>query len=815
MGTGRPHAVIDDTEVFRVVAAMNSAQSIDLGSAKAKKAAAGRLPANQGRSSGPTTFFLKTEKELEHHNVQRGRRKSRSAVVGAEEQQAFPDMMESSFGVQSLDEAMEEGTLSRTNSNSSTQSSDSHGELSPARGKKRKSGNRVHPTILATGQRLISHDRNASVVSPTISDSPSKNLLFRRNSGTSANMSAPLTPIKMSPHREAVSPSTPRSGSPKSFRLSDEEISVTDDTGSQAICSSSGEDDTSNDVERTPQLVMPSLSMPVRRPFTEQGRRIGRTKIMVVGPKRVGKTSFINSMFRSCEHIVHMDQIMPSIPSQSSFATESSHYIPTTMFNEIGASTRPYPSWWTDVDSRHLRHRRLSVGEGVLERNLTFIDTPGLESDEQIQQVLNHLKLTLRRTAHMESMSDSELVSMLSGDGGVQLDAVIYLFEPLNPHGEDGSAPLSAAHEELLQYLGKWANLIPVVAQADTMSADELADRKLQVAQTLERLNIPQFELTEALMGESAPRLPLGISSATGDDAEEVDASVLMSSQYLVPLLPSDLGWLVQNLLEPANISRMRHTSATKFLLWRQQNVPEHIDLHKQTLLQSPQLSYHSRVTSAASLVDDPSKVLVPHSSSSYYRSASPAISDFSGQFGAGTGASTQALARYNEQTQAQQPTEPFRQVRLAKWASDLQRSLNNERRKYEQLYMGTAAGPPATDSEKNEQALVSTKEAYRSARGRLGGDISVFDPRDPLGILALGQTFRQRGYVVLQVVGSAGLLGAAAYWILRNWMEVQDFLGLGQPSGMVTTTAIPPPATRTGHWLDEEYLKGFFGWGR
>lgn len=791
---------------------MNSAQSADLGVAKAKKSTRPPVP---GRSLGPTTFFLKTEKELVDTVAQRGRKKARGTVVSAEDQRqtSVDSMADSSCGIQSLDEAMNEAnTLSRTNSNSSAQSSDSHGELSPARGKKRKSGNRVHPTILATGQRLISHDRTSSVVSPTVLDSPSsKNLLFRRLSGTSANMSAPLTPMKLSPHRGAVSPSTPRSGSPKSFRLSDEEISVMDDI---AICSSSSDDEHLHDVERTPQLVMPSLSMPVRRPFTEQGRRIGRAKIMVVGPKRVGKTSFIHGLFRSSEHIVHMDQVTPSIPSHSSFATASSHYMPTTMLNEIGASTRPYPSWWTDIESRHLHHRRMSLGEAVLERNLTFIDTPGLESDDQIQQVLNHVRLTLRRAAHLESMSDSELVSLLSGDGGIQLDAVVYLFEPVAPQNNDDSADLSAAHEEMLQYFGKWTNLIPLIAQADTLPADALASRKLEVAQTLEQLQIPRFELAESPIGETAQTYPLGVSVATGDDAEEVDASVLMSSQYLQPLVPSDLGFFADSLLKPSNIARMRHTSATKFILWRQQHGVEHIDLEKQMLLQSPQLGYHSRVTSTGSLLDEPSKVLVPHSSSSYYRSASPAISDFSGQFGQGTGASTQALARYNEQTQAQQPNEPFRQVRLAKWAQDLQRSLNNERRKYEQLYTGNPAGWPSTDSEKNEQALVPTKDTHSSRRGRLGGDISVFDPRDPLGVLTLTQTFRQRGYAVLQVVGSAGLLGAAAYWVVRNWSEVQEFLGIGQQT-MVTSTAIPPPTARSGHWLDEEYLKAFFGWAR
>ncbi|KAM3415953.1 hypothetical protein BST61_g9443 [Cercospora zeina] len=795
---------------------MNTTPNADPGNLKAKKSAGHRLPP-QGRSAGPTTFFLKTEKELEQAS-QRGRRKSRSVSSADEEHTPVSSMAEGAFGVQSLDEAINEGSLSRTVSNSSsTQSSNSQSEASPSRGKKRTSGNRVHPAILAAGKRIIS-DGSSAVASPTALDNPSKNLLFRRHSGTSADMSAPLTPIKLSPHRAAVSPSTPRSGSPKSFRLSDEEISVADETGSQAICSSSGDEEQNQHGQPTPQLVMPSLSMPVRRPFTEQGKRIGRAKIMVVGPKRVGKTSFIRSIFRSCEHIVHMDQVLPSIPTQSSFVTESSHYMPTTMFNEIGASTRSYPSWWTDFERRSKLHRRMSVGEGVLERNLTFIDTPGLEDDDdQVQQILNHVKLTLRRTAHMESMSDSEIINLLSGEGGLQIDAIVYLFGPSTSDGQkDSPTSDSAAQDELLRYLGKWTNLIPVIGRADTLSPESLAARKAEVCEMLDRLQVSRFELTDSSSSGASPLLPLGISSAPGDDSEEVDASILMSSQYLKPLVPSELSLLVDRLLEPTCIARMRHTSSSKFLVWRQQNIGDLVDLRRQNVPQSPSLGYHSRVTSAGSLNDDPSKVLVPHSSSSYYRSASPAISDFSAQFGQGTGASTQALARYNEQTQAQQPAEPFQQVRLAKWAQDLQRSLHNERRKYEHMYMCNVPGRPTVDSEKNDQALVATKDGYRASRGRLGGDISIFDPCDPLGVLALGQKLRQRGFVVLQLVSGAGLLGAAAYWVIRNWCEVQEFLGFGEPAGMVTTTAIPPPApARTAHWLDEEYLRGFFGWGR
>ena len=59
------------------------------------------------------------------------------------------------------------------------------------------------------------------------------------------------------------------------------------------MLTSSGEDEEEVDetmlaaegaqTEILPQLVMPSISMPRRRPFTERGKNIGKLKIMVAG----------------------------------------------------------------------------------------------------------------------------------------------------------------------------------------------------------------------------------------------------------------------------------------------------------------------------------------------------------------------------------------------------------------------------------------------------------------------------------------------------------------------------------------------------
>lgn len=381
-------------------------------------------------------------------------------------------------------------------------------------------------------------------------------------------------------------------------------------------------------------------------------------------------------------------------------------------------------------------------------------------------------------------------------DGGAQIDAVIYLFEP-TPADDSNPTPskLTEKHQELIHHLCKWNNFIPIIARADTVTPEDLESRKRQIRDMLSLTNADSY----ALAGSSEAALvePYAVSSALGDDTDIIDASILMSSQYMQPLHPSELSSFLTHFLTPDNVSKMRHLSAIKFVLWRQENLGYHV---------GRSLSIRARSPGDLSLGSvEPTKDLIPHSTSSYYRAGSPAFSDNSRL--STNVAESATLPRYNEQ-----PTEPFRQVRLAKWAQDLQRSLANERGRYVQMFNNRSTDWSSGSSEKDEQALVTTGNGHRPARGHLGGDLGVIDPRDPLGVLAMGQAFRRRGYFMLQIVGGCGLIGAVAYWIMRNWAEVQDFFGIGQTS-MISTTAVPAPSPK--NWLESQAidLKSFFGW--
>lgn len=104
----------------------------------------------------------------------------------------------------------------------------------------------------------------------------------RRATHTKNNNSQSLTPLSL--------PSPP-SGNIPSFmtsRRNSAESLFTDDAVSQAIVSSEDDDQETMpsqvmDSGSIPQLVMPSIRMPSRRPFTEKGKNMGRLKVLIAG----------------------------------------------------------------------------------------------------------------------------------------------------------------------------------------------------------------------------------------------------------------------------------------------------------------------------------------------------------------------------------------------------------------------------------------------------------------------------------------------------------------------------------------------------
>lgn len=267
----------------------------------------------------------------------------------------------------------------------------------------------------------------------------------------------------------------------------------------------------------------------------------------------------------------------------------------------------------------------------------------------------------------------------------------------------------------------------------------------------------------EEALAASRPCPPFAVSTIATSDDENMDASLLMSPDYVQPLIPTELAILVEQLFEPESASWLRHSAAKKCLQWRRGS------LTSSALTKSiPQsLNMNSSYSLAAS-----SRIVTP-------------------PIGA---TNTYTLARITDHTQRE---EKLAQVRLSKWASDLQRSLQNERARFEALAKGeravwlterlnecvqdgTIVPISATGQRRNDSpisgALVRQGGTYphRTTRG------TSLDRYDPLGLVQLNEEMKRKSWAALQIVGGFGIIGGLAIFLARHWNSENESFAWG-----------------------------------
>jgi hypothetical protein len=123
-------------------------------------------------------------------------------------------------------------------------------------------------------------------------------------------------------------------------------------------------------------------------------------------------------------------------------------------------------------------------------------------------------------------------------------------------------------------------------------------------------------------------------------------------------------------------------------------------------------------------------------------------------------------------------------EVHLAKWASDLQRSLRNERERFEELQRNERArwllervgeevrggnivtSPSATG--KADWAVVRQRNGKESGAPGQKYESMGLDSRDPLGLCDFSDELRNRGVVLVKVLGGMSVLGAVMVAVAR-----------------------------------------------
>ncbi|KAI1261198.1 hypothetical protein F5Y18DRAFT_402876 [Xylariaceae sp. FL1019] len=541
--------------------------------------------------------------------------------------------------------------------------------------------------------------------------------------------SRPITPLMLGPSCAVSAASTPSSRrnsvasslSEIAISLSDEHL---DDPATELLESGSA-----------PQLIMPSINMPSRRPFTETGKSLGRLKILVAGPAGVGKTSLLKAIVQSCHHIVHVDPLSGASSRRNSLSdtlTSLSRQTitPTANIAEIQASTKPYPEWWSDLETPRAPHRRKSLSRSVLERNICFVDTPGYGMDtsvmETVMPCVDYVESYLSKVT-ADELDDSDMMNMLGGGGGSQVDVVLYLI----------SGGLKPADMEYMRQLAPLTNVIPILARADLLPAEQILASKREIVMQLQTAGITPFSFTPSDREEQSsmiiPGVPYTASSISIADHDEMDASLLMNSEYVQPLLRTDLAFLVEKIFSVDGASWLRHSAAKKYLQWREATPSRPRHLYRP-------------------LVPPREMALLPIRPSS------------------------RALARVRRHEL--EPREA--RLHLADWAADLQRSVMDERAWYETLSRGeqavwltekvaecvkdgtlVARSPP-----KEQDSRTATKRGKRK-----GGKTQHH--QDPLGLLQVAADIKASGWVALEMAGGLGLIGTAVYIMGRNWQDI------------------------------------------
>ncbi|KAI9737075.1 MAG: hypothetical protein M1834_000665 [Cirrosporium novae-zelandiae] len=729
---------------------------------RSRKSSSTELPIIESPAPGhgpSTTFFLAREDEM-------GQSSASSRADGSD----------SNYGVRSL-----EDTLAALSTNSIKDKKTEREEASD-RGRRRS-------IIKASETLALSGHSPAQAPSPCPSSNPSDHPSDQANLPQSSEviLSDPLTPLLLaSPVYGSSVPSSPKSMSSHYLKQGDEDA-ITEDSASQDNTSSSGEEEedhqeheeevqASREIQDSePQLIMPSIKMPSRRPFTQRGKSLGRLKVLVAGNSSVGKTSLIRSIVQTCEDIVHVDPLTPSQPTlpgpqhkRPSGRTSGKGFTSTTQVSEIYASTRPYPPWWSDLEGIKPFKRRKSMEEAVLERNICFVDTPGYSHGmslmEGVQTTVKYIELQLQRTAQAFDTGNSDLVSMASGDGGSQVDVVFYVMDNR----------IREVDVECLRRLSSLTNIIPLISKSDLRSHDELISLKKEVLGRLRAADVHPFLFGKSfddIQEKAEPTFPFAISSANGDDSDNMDASLLMSSGYVPPLTTSELSTFVDQVFQQDTVAWLRHSSAKKLLNWRRRKGVNLVSgFHPLSSFSSrgqganllnsatPSLSYSS---------PSRSQVIVPYNYGSADRS-------------------TYGMASFMDHTRRE---ERLAQVRLSKWAVDLQRSLQNERERYEALARGDRAlwlterlgecvmdgtivpvrrfqGPGSVVSDNGFGIGMAKNGAIFGINARNG----LMNPMDPLGLLQWDECLKQRGLLALEIIGSFGIIGGLAFWLAKSW---------------------------------------------
>ena len=298
-------------------------------------------------------------------------------------------------------------------------------------------------------------------------------------------------------------------------------------------------------------------------------------------------------------------------------------------------------------------------------------------------------------------------------------------------------------------------NVIPLISKADILSDTDLLDLKKSVSRNLQAADIRPFTFKA---DSSSSTEPHAVCSAPSNDEDTMDASLLMSPDYVQPLLPSELSALVEQIFQKENASWLKHSAAKKLVKWNASP--------RGTLKTVPNWKTELTPRFGTSM---PSAF-----------TSSPVLSISSTTSGALTFGS-QGPTSYLHAKVADHmlKEEKLAELHLANWANELRRSLQNERARYEALARGEKIlwlTEKLEESARDDDFLRSQHAPSNALMSLRGLTARTFKTRqdgyamDPLGLMRWNDTMKRRGWIAFQLMGSFGVLSAVALWVTKNW---------------------------------------------
>lgn len=252
-------------------------------------------------------------------------------------------------------------------------------------------------------------------------------------------------------------------------------------------------------------------------------------------------------------------------------------------------------------------------------------------------------------------------------------------------------------------------NIVLLLARSDEIPTADVAECKERIRQQATENNLECFSFPDPEMGDVETEVDVfAVSSLTKPDYDVVDASILMNSAYIQPLVPTDLATLMERVCSEEGSTLLRQSAASKCIRWRRDHLGD-----------------YSHVTANTALTfRDPAKCAL-----------SPVLT--LNPFGA---------------------RRHWHRVELSDWAEGLRKSL--ESAKLDEI------SRQAQEVEALRQ--LRTRELVRqrrqgSDRSRSRHSTPNLVHQDPLGVLHLAGLLRRNGRMALELISIPGLLGCFA----------------------------------------------------